>query len=55
MSFIYTRKSMGPRTEPWGTPNVTSIGDERTPFKVPCCDRPERNVVNQVRMFPTTP
>ena len=25
---------MGPQTEPWGTPNVTSTGDERTPLGI---------------------
>ena len=42
-------------TEPWKTPDVTSTRDERTPIKATCCDQPERNVVNQIRMFPTTP
>ena len=26
MSLIYTRKSSGPNTEPWGTPDVTGAG-----------------------------
>ena len=32
-SFIYARKSMGPRTEPSGTPEDTAIMSDLTPFK----------------------
>ena len=32
-SFIYARKSMGPRTEPCGTPGDTAILSDLTPFK----------------------
>ena len=32
-SFIYARKSMGPRTEPCGTPEDTAILSDLTPFK----------------------
>ena len=28
ISFIYSRKRTGPRTEPWGTPDMTFAGDE---------------------------
>ena len=32
-SFIYIRKSMGPRTEPCRTPEDTAILSDLTPFK----------------------
>ena len=32
-SFIYARKSMGPRTVPCGTPEDTAILSDLTPFK----------------------
>ena len=32
-SFMYARKSMGPRTEPCGTPEDTAILSDLTPFK----------------------
>ena len=32
-SFTYARKSMGPRTEPCGTPEDTATLSELTPFK----------------------
>ena len=31
-SFIYIRKSMGPKTEPFGTPDDTAIYSDLTPF-----------------------
>ena len=32
-SFMYARKSIGPRTEPCGTPEDTAILSNLTPFK----------------------
>ena len=32
-SFIYARKSTGPRTEPSGTPEDTAILSDLTPYK----------------------
>ena len=32
-SFIYARKSMGPRIEPFGTPEDIAILSDLTPFK----------------------
>ena len=32
ISLIYTRKSVGPRIEPWGTPQVIARLEELTPF-----------------------
>ena len=52
--YIY-QKSMGPRTEPWVTPDVTTTEDDKMPFMATCCERPDRNEVNQFRIFPTTP
>jgi len=38
MSLIYTRNSVGPKTVPCGTPEVTSQGDEYVPSINTCCD-----------------
>ena len=27
-TFMYSRNKIGPRTEPWGTPDVTGISDD---------------------------
>ena len=35
-SFIYSRNKMGPRTEPWGTPEETGIVPEWKPFVTDC-------------------
>ena len=32
ISFIYSRKSTGPRTELWCTPDMTFAGDDWEPF-----------------------
>ena len=39
MSFMYNRKRTGPRTEPWGTPEMTLAGDEWEPFTDTVCVR----------------
>ena len=31
-SLTYTRKRSGPKTVPWGTPEVTEIGEEEMPL-----------------------
>src|SRR5215469_5634931 len=36
-SLIYTIKRMDPRTDPWGTPLVTSDQFEDSPFITTCC------------------
>ena len=32
MSLMYSKKSIGPRTEPCGTPDVTSVMSDRAPL-----------------------
>ena len=32
MSLMYRKKSIGPRTEPYGTPDVTSVMSDRAPL-----------------------
>ena len=49
-SFMFTRKRIGPRTNPWGTPDVTRISDDfplQGPLK--CCVRPSRSALIQPR------
>jgi len=36
MSFIYNKKRVGPRTEPCGTPEIISEGEENEPFTMTC-------------------
>ena len=33
MSLMYSKKSIGPRTEPCGTPDGTSVMSDRAPFR----------------------
>ena len=37
-SLIYNRKRIGPKTEPWGTPDVTWIWSEVVPSSMTHCD-----------------
>ena len=43
MSFMYSRKRTGPRTEPCGTPDVTHALSDRVPLTETHCFRCERN------------
>ena len=43
MSFMYSRKRTGPRTEPCGTPDVTHVLSDRAPLTETLCFRCERN------------
>jgi hypothetical protein len=38
-SFIYTRKRTGPRTVPWGTPEVTGTISDDSPSRTTVCVR----------------
>lgn len=40
--LIYRRKQRGPRTEPWGTPEVTGTSDEQSLSTTTVCLRPIR-------------
>ena len=35
---MYKRKSRGPNIEPWGTPNLTNIGEQKTSPNCVNCD-----------------
>ena len=37
ISFIYKRNKVGPRTEPWGTPDTTSPDSEYAPETYTSC------------------
>ena len=37
MSLIYSKRSIGPRTEPCGTPDVTSVMSDRAPLTETRC------------------
>ena len=44
-SFRYRRNKISPRTEPWGTPEVTGISDDFSPSKATHCEWPSKNVL----------
>ena len=56
MSFMYSRKRTGPRTEPCGpqcgTPDVTHVLSDRVPLTETLCFRCERNDFVQFLVFP---
>ena len=35
-SFIYNKKRVSPSTDPWGTPEVTTLGEEKEPSTTTC-------------------
>ena len=41
-SLIYKRNKIGPKTEPWGTPDMTGISDDFSPSKATHCVRPSK-------------
>ena len=47
MSLMYSKKSIGPRTEPCGTPDVTSVVSDRAPLTETRCLRFDRKDVIQ--------
>ena len=48
MSLMYSKKSIGPRTEPCGTPDVTSVMSDRAPLTETRCLRFDRKDVIQL-------
>ena len=54
-SFIYARKSMGPRTEPCGTPEDTAILSDLTPFETTACERESKKSLTQLSVWPRIP
>ena len=54
-SFTYNKNSNGPKTVPWGTPDVTQEGDDVFPSQTTVCCRPIKNEVNQSSKVPRIP
>ena len=46
-SLMKIRKSSGPNTEPWGTPDFTSAASDISPFTTTLCVHPSKNDVIQ--------
>ena len=51
-SLMYARKSRGPKTLPWGTPERTRALVDRQPSRAPCCVRLDRKSRIHVRVVP---
>ena len=55
MSLMYSRKSIGPRTESCGTPDVTYVVSYRASLTDTRCLRFDRNDVIQLCVLPVIP
>ena len=55
MSLMYSKKSIGPRTEPYGTPDVAYVVSDKTPLTETRCLRFDRKDVIQVCVLPVIP
>ena len=55
MSLMYSKKSIGLRTEPCGTPDVTSVVSDRAPLTETRCLRFDRKDVIQLCALPVIP
>ena len=55
MSFMYIKKSRGPKIDPWGTPHVMSKSGEETPSNTTDCLREERYEEKQQFAGPLIP
>ena len=55
MSLMYSKKSIGPRTEPCGTPDVTYVMSDRAPLTETRCLRFDRKYVIQLCVLPVIP
>ena len=55
ISLTKSTKKMGPRTEPWGTPEVTEHQSETAPLNTTCCFRCERKFWIHWRRKPLMP
>ena len=53
--YIYIRNSSGPRTVPWGTPDVTGLESDDIPSKTTVCSRSVRKDEIHPRVVPVTP
>ena len=52
---MYSNKSIGPRTEPCGTPDVISVVSDRAPLTETSCLRFDRKDVIQLCVLPLIP
>ena len=50
-----SKKSSGPSTEPWGTPNNTGTPEEHSPSSTTAWVRPPRKEPIQLRVLPLSP
>ena len=55
MSLIFSKKSIGPRTEPGGTPDVTYSTSDRAPLTETGCSRFDRKDVIQLCVLRVIP
>ena len=55
MLLMYSKQSIGPRTEPCGTPDVTSVMSNRAPLTETRCLRFDRKDVIQFCVLPVIP
>ncbi len=49
---MYSKKSIGPRTEPCGTPDVTYVMSDRAPLTETCCLQVDIKYVIQLCVLP---
>ena len=54
-SLIYKRNKIGPKTEPWGNPDVTGILDDFSPSKATHCVRLSTKALSQLGLFRVIP
>ena len=55
MSLMCSKKSIGPRTEPCGTPDVASVMSDRAPLTETRCLRFDRKDMIQLCVLPVIP
>jgi len=55
MSFMQNRKSQGPSTDPWGTPEITGTQPEEAPSTRTDCERSLRKFPIQVFVLSSMP
>ena len=51
-SLVYIKNRVGPRAEPYGTPDVTLHGVEYEPSTTTCCNLLDRNNLIHCNGFP---
>ena len=54
-SLIYTRNRISPKTDPWGTPEVTGTDPDSSPSRTTVCDRLPRKARIQDSAVPLIP